>query len=569
MSGNKNKKYAAACLGGGMLLAALAMTQNFENAEVFAADKTQQESELSLAIAGGAQTEADAASDTVEETKEGTALTLADETAESDGAENEAAAEVQAEAVTEAQTEAQTEAVTEAQTEAQTEATAQEAPVSYDTLATTSTGEDGIIALDVSGIVENCMPSIVAISNKTVQEVQSYLYGSQSIEIESAGSGIIIAQNDTELLIATNNHVVEDSKDMTVCFSVNAENEEDLVVPAVTKGTDSATDLAVIAVKLSDIPEEIMSQLKIATLGSSGSLKVGETAISIGNALGTGQTVTSGIVSALEREITTEVGTFTEIQTDAAINLGCSGGALLNKRGEVIGINSAKATTDYAESMGYAIPIDTAIPVLTSLINRETRAVQENHGYMGITVVPVSEEAKQMYSMPAGAYVYEVPEGSAAEAAGLKKGDIITKFDGITITTSDGLIETLGYYAPGETVTIEVSTAEGGAYISKEMEITLQKGTSDTASDSSSDNGRQPDGSADGSQQPDDSQNEDGEAVPDGGSYYGGMDGSEEDMYNQFYDYFFNGGGDGYYGEDGGNGIETIPYGQNDSNQGL
>ena len=365
---------------------------------------------------------------------------------------------------------------------------------------------------------------------------------------ESAGSGIIIAQNATELMIATNKHVVEDAQEMTVCFTVDVENPEDLVVPAVTKGTDREFDLAVIAVKLSDIPEGVLSQLKIATLGSSDNLKVGETAIAIGNALGTGQTVTCGIISALEREITTEAGTFTELQTDAAINLGCSGGALLNKRGEVIGINSAKATADYAESMGYAIPIDTAIPVLSNLINRQTRETVENHGYIGITVVPVSDEAIQLYNMPAGAFVYDVTEGSAGDAAGLKQGDIIIKFDGISIDSSDTLVETLAYYEVGETVTVEIEQSVDGAYVAKEVEVTLQQDTSstDTESDKEKTDKKDRKEIPNQEQAPDENQEErgNGNDIPQQffdeddffGDYYGG---ENNDGFGSLYDFFF------------------------------
>ena len=460
LKGWNGKKTAAACLGGGVLLAAVALTQDYQNS-IALAEGAQTEKEVTLAIAGEEQEETQTTGPVEEKEKEGVTLSLADDTKE----ETEAAEE-------------ETPAAGEQETEAEEKETEEKKePVSYETLETTVTGEEGITAMDVSGIVENCMPSIVSITNQSVQEVESYFYGSQKIEAESAGSGIIIAQNDTELMIATNKHVVEDAKKMTVCFTVDVENPEDAVVEAVTKGTDATYDLAVVAVELSDIPEEVLGQLKIATLGSSDKLKVGETAIAIGNALGVGQTVTCGIISALEREITTDVGTFTELQTDAAINFGCSGGALLNKRGEVIGINSAKANPDYAESMGYAIPIDTAIPVLTNLINRETRTAVKNHGYMGITVVPVSDEAKEMYNMPAGAFVYEVNEGSAGEKAGLKKGDIITKFDGISIDSSDTLVETLGYYEAGETVKVEIQVAENGSYTTRELEVTLQEGT--------------------------------------------------------------------------------------------
>ncbi len=383
-----------------------------------------------------------------------------------------------------AEEEEETEEAADEQEDAEVKEETEEEKVVYETLETTKTEEEATAAIDVSEVVENTMPSIVSITGKSVQEVESYFYGRQEIEVEGAGSGVIIAQNDEELLIVTNNHVVEDTTDLTVCFTVDTEDAEDvdaLLAPAVIKGTSSTYDLAVIAVQLKDIDSEVLGKLKIATLGSSDKLKVGETTIVIGNALGDGITVTTGIVSALEREITTDAGTFTELQTDAAINLGCSGGAIMNRKGEVIGIVSAKAVTDYAESMGYGIPIDTAIPVLEDLINRETREAVKEHGYLGITVVPVSDEAKEMYNMPAGAFVYEVTEGSSADEAGIKKGDIITKFDGIDIDSSDRLVSTIGYYEVGETVTVEVQTAEGGTYTAKEVEVTLQAGASDAS----------------------------------------------------------------------------------------
>jgi serine protease Do len=309
---------------------------------------------------------------------------------------------------------------------------------------------------------------------------------------------VIVAQNDDELLIATNYHVIADATELSVGFSVEAENEDDLIVPAKIKGSDSKNELAVVAVQLSDISEEVRSQLKIATLGSSDSLKVGEAAIAIGNALGYGQSVTSGIISALHKEITIDNFTGELIQTDAAINFGNSGGALLNANGEVIGISVAKEVGTGSENMGYAIPIDTAIPILEQLVNRETRdkIADDAHGYMGITVVTITDDAKQLYDMPAGAFVYDVTEGSAADEAGIKKGDVITKFDGVDITSTDELVSQLDYYAVGETVTVEVQTANGGEYVSREVEVTLQAGTvsaSSSASENQQDDNRSDD----------------------------------------------------------------------------
>lgn len=363
----------------------------------------------------------------------------------------------------------------QAETEEETEAPT-EAKVEYETLETTKTEGHSVTAVDVSDIVEAAMPSIVSITSKSMQEVQSYFYGTQQYEAEGRGSGFIVAQNDDELLIATNNHVVEGATSLTVGFSVDAEDPEDLLAPAVVKGTSSRNDLAVVAVKLADIPTEILKKLKIATLGSSDDLRIGEAAILIGNALGEGQTVSTGVVSALEHDITTESGTFSEFQIDCGVNLGCSGGPILDGDGKVIGVFNAKAVADYAENMGYGIPIDTAIPILTDMVNMQTRDTVENHGYLGVTVVPVSEEAKQYYDMPAGAYVYEVGEGSGAEAAGIKKGDVITKFDGREIGSSDELVSTIAYYEAGETVTVTLMTNEGNGYVEKEVDVTLQEG---------------------------------------------------------------------------------------------
>ena len=361
---------------------------------------------------------------------------------------------------------------------ADTEEAAAEEKVNYEKLGATGSVTEGITAQDVSAIVEAAMPSIVAVTTTSVQKVRDF-FSNQEYEYEAggAGSGIIISQNEDELLIATNHHITKDSKELSVCFTVDAEKEEDLVVPAVLKGESNKADLAVLAVKLSDIKPEIFSQLNIATLGSSGNLKVGEAAIVIGNALGFGQSVSAGIVSALDREVETELGKFTEFLVDAPVNLGCSGGAILNSKGEVIGIVNAKDVADYAESMGYGVPIDAAIPILQDLINRETREAVDEHGYLGVTVVPVSDEARDMYGMPSGAYVYEVTEGSAAEAAGIVKGNIITAFDGIDIGSSEDLVNQIRYYKAGETVKVEIQISDGSTYVAKEVDVTLQEGT--------------------------------------------------------------------------------------------
>ena len=366
-------------------------------------------------------------------------------------------------------------AVTETETEApETEEAAKEEKKEYDQLETTNASDAAITAIDVSGIVEAVMPSIVTVTEKSVQEVATFFGESQAVEMEGAASGFIIAQNDKELLIATNNHVVESSTEVTVAFSADVEDPDDAIAPAKVKGTDSKTDLAVIAVNLDDINEDVLSQLKIAVLGSSDNLKVGQTAITIGNSLGEGISVMAGIVSALNVEVVVEDGsTFTEFQTDGAANQGQSGGAVVNAKGEVIGIFNAGYLE--GDNMGYAIPISTAIPVLQDLINRETRDVVEEHGYMGVTVVGVSAEASEYYNIPEGAYVYEVTKDSAGDKAGLEQGDIIVGFDGINIDSQEALLRQINYYEPGETVEVTVMRGTGAGYEEKKVEVTLEE----------------------------------------------------------------------------------------------
>ena len=332
---------------------------------------------------------------------------------------------------------------------------------------TTSTST---VTSDVSDIVENTLPSIVSITNMSVQEVQNFFGGISQQESESAGSGIIISQNDSELLVVTNNHVVEGSDTLTVTF--NDGNS----VEAQIKGTDSARDLAVVAVPLDKISDDTMNAIKVATLGDSDSLKVGEPAIAIGNALGYGQSVTTGIVSATGRTIDGFDGEY--IQTDAAINPGNSGGALLNANGEVIGINSAKINSSAVEGMGFAIPISDASDVIQHLMNKETRSKvsDEERGYLGIKGYDVSEEGAQMYNMPTGVYVKEVMSGGGAEKAGLTKGSIITGFEGSSISGMSSLQEQLQYYKAGEEVTLTVQIPDkNGEYTEKDIKVTLGK----------------------------------------------------------------------------------------------
>ena len=353
----------------------------------------------------------------------------------------------------------------------------------------------------VAGVAQATMSSVVAITSVSVQEIPSFFgYGTRQYQSAGSGSGIIVGENDSELLIATNNHVVSGATTLTVCFAgsdvVGAEEETqamasgdgigfgsdgdvdvDNAVSAKIKGTDEENDLAVVAVEKSDIPDETMDEIKIAQLGSSDDLVVGEQVVAIGNALGYGQSVTSGWVSALNRSISTEDGEASGlIQTDAAINPGNSGGALLNMKGEVIGINAAKYADSQVEGMGYAIPISKAEPILEELMNRETRDKVEDSskvGYMGVKAADLTTEAIQMYNMPAGAFLTEVTEGGAADNAGIKKGDIIVKLDGQKVSGKDDLIDKLQYYEAGETIEVVISRANSGEYKEQTVEVTL------------------------------------------------------------------------------------------------
>ena len=289
-------------------------------------------------------------------------------------------------------------------------------------------------------------------------------------EADASGSGIIVGQNDTELLIVTNYHVVEGADSLKVQFNEGSEAE------AFLKGSDSDMDLAVLAVPMDSIEASTLQQISVATLGDSDSLVVGEPAIAIGNALGYGQSVTTGVISALNRSIELSDGsTGTFIQTDAAINPGNSGGALLNVEGEVIGINSNKIGGSTVEGMGYAIPISAANPIIADLMLKETKSkvAEEERGYLGISGISVTEEVSQAYGMPEGVYIAQVYDNTAASAAGLQKGDIITEFDGDKITSMDDLQKELEFYAKGNTVKVTVMTVQAGGYESKTVEITL------------------------------------------------------------------------------------------------
>ena len=371
------------------------------------------------------------------------------------------------------------------------------APVSQDASADTAAPEVGTVqpqtgnsgsedsAASVSAIVKQCMPSLVAITNVSVKEVQNYWgFGwysqPQQQESTSTGTGIIIGQNDSELLIVTNNHVITGATNLSVVFSVDEGKDGTTPVEAQIKGSDATKDVGVIAVKLSDIPAETMSVIKTATIGDSSQMQVGDQVIAIGNALGYGQSVTKGIVSALDREVTLQNDDGSTIsnkliQTDAAINPGNSGGALLNMKGEVIGINEAKLSSNYVEGMGYAIPISDVEGIIGDLQNLQTRSEvdSEKMGYLGVTCQDVTSDIAQQYDMPEGVYLKSVVAGCAADKAGLKKGDILTRFDGMGVTTYDTLRDRLQYYEAGETVEVTVQSPENGSYVEKTVSLTL------------------------------------------------------------------------------------------------
>lgn len=356
-------------------------------------------------------------------------------------------------------------------------------------------------SLDVSDIVEAAMPSIVSITTKSVEEVQSYYgmfgqYGayspSQEQEVQGSGSGIIIGKNDSELLIATNYHVVEGAETLSVGFCDSTACE------AKVKGYDSEKDLAVVAVSLDDIDSDTMDAITIATIGNSDDLKVGAQVVAIGNALGYGQSVTTGIVSAKNRQLNSDdtVGDYDSdsnsatnlIQTDAAINPGNSGGALLNMNGEVVGINSAKLASTEVEGIGYAIAISDVTDTLESLMNEEPRDKVDNHGVLGITVQSVDSEVSEAYGVPEGVLVRDVTEGGAADKAGIEAKTIITKFAGKVVTTKEQLVDFLSYYEPGEDVELTIEVPDGKGYKEETVTVTLGENTN-TQSTGSEDNG--------------------------------------------------------------------------------
>lgn len=356
-------------------------------------------------------------------------------------------------------------------------------------------------SLDVSDIAAEALPSIVSITTKSVQEVQNYygMYGmfgyapqQQEQEVEGSGSGIIVGKNDDEYLIATNYHVVEGADTLSVAFADGTAAE------ATVKGFDEEKDLAVVAVSIDDIDSDTQDAISVAKIGSSDDLKVGEQVIAIGNALGYGQSVTTGIVSAKNRRMDSDNNTVTDgstddsstdgvnlIQTDAAINPGNSGGALLNMDGEVVGINSAKLASTEVEGMGYAIAISDVTDILENLMNETARNKldDEDHGVLGIKGQTVDSQAVQLYDIPAGVYVYQVMDGSAAEKAGLKEKSVITKFEGKTVSSIEQLISYLAYYEPGEEVELTVQVPGDSGYEEDTVKVTLDKNTTDEDSD--------------------------------------------------------------------------------------
>ena len=356
----------------------------------------------------------------------------------------------------------------DALTNTTTEVASTTSAATTESLSLTSTASIGN-GMDVSTIAQNVMPSVVAINISAIVEQQGMFGYTQQYEAEGSGSGIIIGENDSELLMVTNNHVVSDATTVNVTFA-DGESYE-----AQVKSTDSDTDLAIVVVKLSDIKESTMNQIKIATIGDSDSLKVGEQVVAIGNALGYGQSVTTGIVSAKDR--TNSTNTTPLIQTDAAINPGNSGGALLNMKGEVIGINSSKYSDTTVEGMGYAIPITAVQDRLDDLMNRQTREkVDESEkGYLGISCATVSSDVSEAYGIPEGVLVTDVASKSAAEKAGIKANYVITKIDGQSISSAEELTEKLNYYAVGETVPITYEYLKDDAYVEKTVDVTLME----------------------------------------------------------------------------------------------
>lgn len=388
-------------------------------------------------------------------------------------------------------------------------------------------------SLDVSDIVKEAMPSVVSITTKSLQEVKDYFglfqygngraYAPQQREVEGSGSGIIIGKNDNVLLIATNYHVIEDANTVSVSF-IDGNSYE-----ATVNGYDEERDLAVVSVSLDDISDETMDEISIAMIGSSDDLQVGEQVVAIGNALGYGQSVTTGIVSAKNRRLNETSDDYDEdgvnlIQTDAAINPGNSGGALLNMNGEVVGINSAKLASTEVEGMGYAIAITDVADVLENLMNETPRDKVEDgkHGVLGITGTTVSDEGVQVYGMPAGVYIKEVAEDSGAADAGIKKNTIITEFNGKRVKNIETLVGLLEYYEPGEEVELTIEVVDGDSYKEKTVTVVLGENTESEEDEETENQQEDSEESEDGDQNLfEDWENSEGEEIPDIREFFG------------------------------------------------
>ena len=356
-----------------------------------------------------------------------------------------------------------------------------------DSLSTSNAAFETASTAPITSIAQNCLPSVVSITNKGVSEVRT-MFGTYQQDTESSGSGIIIGENESELLIVTNYHVVSGSNELSVVFSYDEANDEPSLVSARVKGYEADKDLAVIAVSLEDITDEMRSQIKVATIGDSSNLVLGQDVVAIGNALGYGQSITTGIISALNREVTVsdeQGSTITNrlIQTDAAINPGNSGGALLNMNGELIGINSVKVSSSSVEGMGYAIPISDVQSIIEELMLKETRDVvpEQAQGYLGIGGTDVTTDISETYGMPVGIFINRIYDNSPAGAAGLSKGNIITKFDGQTVKSMSELKSLLTYYRSGETVEIVAMIQGNNGYSEQKFSLTL--GTKDIFGD--------------------------------------------------------------------------------------
>ncbi|MCR4691415.1 MAG: trypsin-like peptidase domain-containing protein [Lachnospiraceae bacterium] len=405
----------------------------------------------------------------------------------------------------------------------------------------------------ISQITKDTMPSIVSITVKGVEEVRG-MFGMEQYESEGAGSGIIISETDDNLIIATNNHVVSGANEVSVCFG----DSEDAVVAAEVEGTDEKNDLAIVSVAKDDMDKDVLAGCKVIKMGSSDTVSVGDQVIAIGNALGYGQSVTTGIVSALNREVDIENMTAKLIQTDAAINPGNSGGALLNMKGELIGINSAKFASETVEGMGYAIPIDTATPILDKLMTRASkeRVSDEEAGFLGVSIQDVSKEVSESYGIPTGAYIGKVEEDGAAAKAGLVKGDVITKFDGVGISGAADLKEQIAYYKKGDTIEVGYMRMQDGEYSECTTKVTL--GSYDKAlserqkereaadqKNADREQGDAQEGYEDQPQLPDrnsDRAKEYGHDSEDGSSQEGGRSYSQDDL-EEFFERFFGEGG--------------------------